>query len=414
MKGWMCYQAALLGWFCCTLCLSTATCCAQSTSSTDDTAALERRVAEQERRISELEETVRKLSVQAGPPEAGGPAPADDAAPKPAQDSAKPMKEGTRQSEDKLRPGADIYLYQYVPVNVPGARAKFELYAASLQLEGQHDRWGFAADYRVRTTKLRSYFPGNTWLQQGYVSYTTDVGAVKVGSFYRRVGLVWDDSFYGNIQYFDGLKLSPDFGVGFEGTRKLNGRFGLEYSTQYFSTDSRINGSLPGRDFVSVADTRLKNDVTWRLAPVWNLRKNASLTVGISGANGVIDRDSGPHNRRTQIAGDATLQFGGVVTYAEVLRQAVEGPLVAPPLPATYTLVGMRWARGRYQPHVNYSQGNYHGLAARREYIFQPGITVQLAHGFSFIYEYTYWRSLVASTNTPLDNSLNFVLHYHF
>lgn len=386
----------------------------QESPSPNDTVALQRKVAEQERRISELEETVKKLSAQINPASGVGQAVEQQPTTKPGENAADLLKESVNRSEDKLRPGADVYLYQYVPLNISGARPKFELYAASLQLEGQHDRWGFVADYRVRTTKLRSFFPGNTWLQQGYVSYRTDAGTVKVGSFYRRVGLVWDDSFYGNIQYFDGLKLSPDFGVGFENTRKVADHFSLEYSAQYFSTDGRINGSLPGRDFVSAPDARLKNDGTLRLAPVWNVKKDISLTVGGSLANGTIDRDNGPHNRRTQIAGDASVQLGGIVTYGEVLRQSVQGPLIGPPLPATYTLAGMRWARGRYQPHVNYSQGNYHSFAARREYIIQPGLTVQLARGFSFIYEYTYWRSLAGNTNTPIDNSLNFVLHYHF
>ena len=228
------------------------------------------------------------------------------------------------------------------------------------------------------------------------------------------MGLEWDDSFIGNIEYFDGLKLDPEFGVGFEGSHKLQGRLGAEYSLQYFSANSPINGSLPGRDFVSQPGARAKNDVTLRFAPVWHFNKWASLNVGGSFAQGTIERDAGPHNRRRQVAADATLQLGPVLTYGEVLQQTVSGQVVLPPQNATYTLTGIRWARGRYQPRLNYSQANYHGLNGRREYILQPGINIRVADNLTFIYEYDFWRELSVLNPTTLDRSLNLVLLYHF
>jgi hypothetical protein len=310
--------------------------------------------------------------------------------------------------------GGNVYLYQYVPLDVSGAQPKFELYAFSALVDGQKGPWGFHADYRFRTTKLRSFFPGNTWLQQGYVRYRTPWGEFKAGSFYRRVGLEWDDSFFGNIEYFDGFMLDPEFGVGFEGSQSLAGRLGAEYSLQYFSTNAPINGSLPGRDFVSEIGARAKNDVTMRFAPVWHFNSWSSLTAGGSFAQGAIDRDTGPHNQRRQIAADATLQLGPLLTYGEVLRQNVNGVVVLPPQNATYTLAGIRWARSRYQPLFNFSQGNYHGINGRREYILQPGINVRLADNLTFIYEFNFWRELSVIKPTTLDRSLNLVLLYHF
>jgi len=228
------------------------------------------------------------------------------------------------------------------------------------------------------------------------------------------VGLDWDDSFFGNIQYFDGFKLDPQFGVGFEGSHNLSGRLGAEYSLQYFSTDSGINGSLPGRDFVSELSAHAKNDLALRFAPVWHFSKQASLTLGGSFAQGAIDRDAGPHNTRTQVAADGTLQLGPLLTYGEILRQTVTGVVILPPQDATYVLGGVRWAKGRYQPRFNFSQGNYHGLNGRREYILQPGITVRVADNLSFIYEFDFWRRISTTQTTALDRSLNFVLLYHF
>jgi hypothetical protein len=404
---------------------------------------LKKKVAEQGQRIDRLERQVRALlgqqktpgspAVSEGPkaahsaaeadsPAVARPAPASvPSAPAPAGTASAVVQEKQPQSEKTVRSllspvhfGGDVYLYQYVPLGISGALPKFELYAFSALVDGQKGPWGFHADYRFRTTKLRSFFPGNTWLQQGYVRYRTPYGEFKAGSFYRRVGLEWDDSFFGNIEYFDGFMLDPEFGVGFEGSHNLLGRLGAEYSLQYFSASSPINGSLPGRDFVSQAGARAKNDVTLRFAPVWHFNKWASLNVGASFAQGAIERDAGPHNLRRQAAADATLQLGPMLTYGEVLRQTVNSQVVLPPQEATYTLTGIRWARGRYQPRLNYSQANYHGINGRREYILQPGINIRVADNLTFIYEFDFWRELSVTKPTTLDRSLNLVLLYHF
>lgn len=404
---------------------------------------LKKKLARQEQRINELEQQVKLLmgarhAVHAAPkPQAANSAKSSPAksstaaagttaqasaaaplpvkaAPPPGGRNRSPLEKSARAVLSSVHFGGNIYLYQYVPMGVSGAHPKFELYAFSALVDAQKGHWGFFADYRFRTTKLRSFFPGNTWLQQGYVRYRTPYGEFKAGSFYRRVGLQWDDSFFGNIEYFDGFMLDPEFGVGFEGAHQLSGRLGAEYSLQYFTTNSPINGSLPGRDFVSEPAAHAKNDVTMRFAPVWHFNKWSSLTVGGSFAQGAIDRDNGPHNLRRQVAADATLRLGPILTYGEVLRQTVSGKVILPPQNATYTLEGIRWARGRFQPRLNYSQANYHGLNGRREYILQPGINIRLADNLTFIYEFDLWRELSVIKPTTLDRSLNLVLLYHF
>ncbi|MEJ2008806.1 MAG: hypothetical protein P8Z30_11735 [Acidobacteriota bacterium] len=418
-----------------------ASCSTKDSSEEAQILALKKKVAEQGRRINQLEQQIKALltSKKKAPSEAPGAASQSvagagksvgPASPKTnaAQEKAAVAKANPQtrtatetQPEKRIRSllspvhfGGNVYLYQYVPLGIPGAHPRFELYAFSALVDAQKGAWGFHADYRLRTTKLRSFYPGNTWLQQGYVRYRTPWGEVKAGSFYRRVGLEWDDSFFGNIEYFDGFMLDPEFGVGFEGSHDLSGRLGAEYSLQYFSTNAPVNGSLPGRDFVSEPGARAKNDVTVRFAPVWHFNKWSSLNVGGSFAQGAIDRDSGPHNLRRQVAADATLQLGPVLTYGEVLRQTVSGVVVLPPQDATYTLAGIRWARGRYQPRFNFSQANYHGLNGGRQYILQPGITIRLVDNLSFIYEFDYWHEASVPSPTTLDRSLNLVLLYHF
>jgi len=331
-----------------------------------------------------------------------------------ASTAVQPAEATANRPDTSVHFGGDIYLYQFLPMDVAGETPKFELYALSAQIDGRHGRWGFHADYRFRTTKLRNFFPGNTWLQQGYVSYATPWGELKAGSFYRRVGLDWDGSFFGNLQYFDGLKLDPEFGLGFEGSHRFSDHWSSEYSVQYFSNDAGINGSLPGRDFISEAGAHARHDVTARFAPVLHLYRDTSLTVGGSWAHGDIRRDSGPDNQRQQWATDATLQTGPLLTYGELLHQSIAGQILVAPQPADYGLAGIRWTRGRYQPRLNFSQANYHGLKPHREYILQPGVTVLLGGGFSVLTEYDFWRSRTALQNTTVDRSLNLVLAYHF
>jgi len=387
-------------------------------------AALRREVAAQAARIATLERKVRALLAaqggrQAPAARAGAPGPPPPAPPATPAAAATPGPAAAPAPARRLHVGpatlgGDVYLYQYLPMSLPGASPKFELYAFSMQVDGRHGPWGFHSDYRLRTTKLRSFFPGNTWLQQGYVSYTTPLGDLQAGSFYRRVGLAWDDSFFGNIEYFDGLMLDPEFGVGFTGAHRFTGRFGAHYSFQYFANSAPINGSLPGRDFVSEPGAAAKNDVTARFAPIWHFRHGVSLMVGASAALGTITRDQGPHNHRRQLAGDVTFSAGGVTAYGEILRQRVDGVVVLPPRNATYSLAGVRWSRGRYHPRLNFSQVVYHDLDRHREYIIQPGITVDLADGFSLISEVDWWRRITFGEPQTVDRSLNLVLHYHF
>lgn len=422
----------------------TATSCTNTSSEESQILTLKKRLTEENRRIDQLEKLVKTLlasqkapsgTALRKPSESSRAAAGTRSVPVPPGSKTKPFQaksaliksnpqtsnvaqtrssKGIRSLLYPVHFGGNVYLYQYVPLGIPGVQPRFELYAFSALVNAQKGAWGLHVDYRFRTTKLRSYYPGNTWLQQGYVSYRTRLGEFLAGSFYRRVGLEWDGSFFGNIEYFDGLMLDPEFGVGFEGSHDLSGHLGTEYSLQYFSTNSPVNGSLPGRDFVSEPGAHAKNDVTMRFAPVWHFNKWLSLTVGGSFAQGAIDRDSGPHNLRRQIAADATLHLGPILTYGEILRQTVNGVVVLPPQDATYSLVGVRWVRGRYQPRFNFSQANYHEINGRREYILQPGITIRLVDNLSFIYEYDFWREVSIIKPKTLDRSLNFVLLYHF
>src|SRR5205814_464154 len=109
-------------------------------------------------------------------------------------------------------------------------------------------KYGLHIQARARDSKFRPYFDSNVWLQEAYAFAKTPAGELHVGKIYRRVGLFWDGSFFGNVQYFNGLKLNPDYGA------ELSGRW---YSVQYITNNAHVAGSLDGRDVESDHDSRL-------------------------------------------------------------------------------------------------------------------------------------------------------------
>src|SRR6185503_8543686 len=126
-----------------------------------------------------------------------------------------------------------------------------EIYYANLIIDGHYDNFGIHFEPRFRDTKLRPFFESNFWVQELYMSWKpceqTD-GMLKVGKVYSQFGRFWDGVFYGNIPYFDGLKLDPDMGLSWESKLTLGDSTTVDYSAQFFDQDGETNGSLQGRD----------------------------------------------------------------------------------------------------------------------------------------------------------------------
>lgn len=315
-----------------------------------------------------------------------------------------------------------IYLFEYLP-RLDGAEEKFEIYAFVLNLDTATSdrRYGLHVQARARDSKLRSYFVSNTWFQEAYAWAKTPAGDVHVGKVYRKVGIFWDDSFFGNVQYFNGLKLNPDYGAELVGTRKLGGGLDAEYSLQYFVNNDRVAGSLPDRDVESDPDASLRQTVTARLVPTWRLPGGGSLAVGLSGLSGRIERTASESFRLRQAAGDVTLAWGPSISYVELLRQRGEPDDAAHPLSrpgyddATYLLVGTRWQLVPWlNARINYSRVDYDGQDAVETEIV-PGLVVSLRHDLSLIAEYDHWKIDPAEgRDLFIDKSFNFVVHYAF
>ena len=75
------------------------------------------------------------------------------------------------------------------------------------------------------------------WINQGYVWAATSEGVLKAGAIWRRFGLDWDGSWYGNVPYYDGLMLATGLGISWEDTRKISDDFKVDRFFQFFFHD---------------------------------------------------------------------------------------------------------------------------------------------------------------------------------
>jgi hypothetical protein len=320
-----------------------------------------------------------------------------------------------------------IYLFDYLP-QTEGSKDKFEIYAFLVNFDAAtaDGRYGLHVQTRARDSKLRSFYVSDVWFQEAYAWAKTAAGELHAGKFYRKVGILWDDSFFGNVQYFNGLKLNPDYGAELVGSRPVSAAFAVDYSLQLLANNDHVDGSLPGRDVESDPDATLADTGTIRLVPTWTFGPGRALALGVSGLSGRIDRAGadprvGRSFRLRQMAGDATLTWGPSVSYVEVLDQQGERndafhPFSRPGYDdATYYLAGTRWqVQPRLNLRVNWSRVNYRGSGARETEIV-PGLVYAFAPSFQLIAEYDWWKTAPKTgAETFIDKSYNLVLHYSF
>lgn len=321
------------------------------------------------------------------------------------------------------------YVWLYGPL-LDGAKSDLSLYFASLvvdakykpfELNGTAIATGFHFEPRFRDTKLRSYFESNVWVQEAYGH--ADVGplVVKVGKVYTRFGRFWDNSFYGNLPYFDGLKLSPDIGVSAEVADFRRDPLRVAVYAQYFVNDGVTNGSLPTRDTVSVPGARKRNELVVRIEPTYVISPNASVTLGLSAQHFLADLPA-PDGEQgvTRLGADVTLSpVKGLSVYADYAWQrgkhVIDYPAMGSASSRThYLLAGAEYATsGRLTARFNLSYVDYSDPGVT-EILYQPGVVVKVHDHLSIIGEYVYWNRDQASTTTRVDHSVNAILYASF
>lgn len=333
---------------------------------------------------------------------------------------------GTGQAQEAPGPSMSmsggVYLFYYVPT-MDGATDYFETYAFMLNVDAASSdgRYGFHSQARARDSKLRSFFLSNNWLQEAYVYRATEHGHLRVGKVYRKVGLFWDDSFFGNVQYFNGLKLNPEYGAEFVGRRDTASGTTIDYSVQAFPNNDHVAGAAAGRDVESDPGAVLNNAFTARVAPTFKLGEGATLGLGLSAFRGEIKRAAGGSFDLQHFAVDATVSAGPWAAYGEFLVAQGEKNDAAHPLSrpgyddANYILVGTKYQIApRVSVRVNVSQADYDGAKSTEREIV-PGITAQIDDHLTALVEYDHWKIEPDSgPETTIDTSWNFILYYGF
>lgn len=399
---------------------------------------------------------------------------AQDAPAPPAESSRiEKLSEQLRVFKERLpfQLGAGVYLYYYQPVESDSTLAggsldgTFQVFFYYLKLDAELHGFGAHTEMRMRdgghvgpnagNSFFRGFYSSNFWFQEVYAYYTPGPFLkIKAGKVFRRFGVFWDDSFFGNVLFYDGLKLNPDYGISLEGERACaGGRLALSYSAQFFLHSDGINGGLDfGRTLPAVpmqtaagmpapkdllalrtfspnpegqTDSggnhvgAFRNLVVGRLAATLHPHRAVDVTLGASGQTGTVQRVSARDGfndeaRMTQVGGDVTLRLGPATFFGEYLRQM--GPGVRD---ADYLWAGARVTVRALSLRLNGSYVAYRLDPDVEELILQPGLTFAIGYGLTAFLEFNEWERrdprLPSGDNFTLyDRSVNLALGYSY
>ncbi|MDQ6623713.1 MAG: hypothetical protein M3Y86_09550 [Verrucomicrobiota bacterium] len=287
---------------------------------------------------------------------------------------------------------------------VPSESGTYYWYIAAdpsfkLSDDGFVKEFGAHAQFRIRDDdKLRAFYSDTYWFYEAYAYAKTSAGTFKAGQIVTEFGVPWDGTWWESIPYFDGYKFDPDYGVSWDNTWKVSDRFSIDTSTQFFIASDGINGSLQGADAESALYLSERNTGVVRIVPTWKLTKDLKLAVGVSGLYGGIKGTSRvpvADDTRGAFGSDATLTFKNLSVFAEYIDgfgvtnpvQYVSG---GPSDRIDSLRGGVSYKYGPVTFHVNYSYGWDHHPGGH-QYIFAPGLNVQVTKNVVFYAEYVKW-----------------------
>jgi hypothetical protein len=327
-----------------------------------------------------------------------------------------------------LGAGALLWFYQPLGVHTAGTENDVSVYWANLVLDGKWGAFGVHIEPRFRDTPLRPFFGGPVWLQEAYGSIDFGPARLRIGKTYSRLGYFWDNSFYGNIQVYDGLKLDPDYGASLEGeVGKAEDTFSLGWWGQYFVVDGSTNVSLPGRDTISIPGARRRNQAIVRLEPRLDVGP-AKIVLGVSGEYLQADLPSIGSQNVWRGALDAKVTVLGLNVLGELQHQ--DGRTVTdfpnattpatgaqPAVPGSsskvdYAQIGAEYTLGPVTARYNVSLGSYTDVRVK-EWLHVPGVAVAVSPNLSLLGELVFWQQDRPGSSVLVDRSFNLTLYAH-
>jgi hypothetical protein len=353
---------------------------------------------------------------------------------------------------------ANLWLYYWQPLSNASTLSggsydgTMEIWAFRLEVEKSWDLFGFHVETRFRDG---GRIPGgggfgaastsNVWFQEGWGALTpTPRFNLRIGKMYQKIGLYWDDSFFGNLLYYDGIMLNPDWGLTAEGQFEFaGGKVVIAYAGQYFLLSDGVQGSYTfgrerdrlrrpapvdwrtrspnaegetdalGRSMTTVANTALgRLSLSLRPDDRWTIALGGTAATGVVNRKSPDDGIDDPLVRFTRYEADLTITRGNWGVFAEYLRQ--DGPGMRP---ADYLLGGVHGGVGRVSAHVDASWVRYRLDAPVEEFMIVPGIGVNCAPGLNLYLDYDEWQrkdQLSAMSFGSYDRSLLLAIDYYY
>lgn len=333
----------------------------------------------------------------------------------------------------ELHGGAYFWLYQPLSNTVDASPEdrNLELYLASLDFEGRLGDFGLVLNPRFRDSEAREFFTSNVWIEEAYAYYKREYITIKTGKVYSQLSRLSDDTFYGNLPYFDGIKLDANYGISAEGSASFENGWGIGYFAQYFLLDGGTNGSLHDRDTVWVDGIVRRNHTTVaRFEPSYRWNPKASIRAGLAAGYCFVDFKQNPQSHVFRLSGDVSVAYGPVRAFAEFITQTGQTvtdypiPRTAPDVePAErgkasshnqYAVLGFEAQVWRFTPRYSFSFVQYRDLHVV-ETLHVPGVTFTINDNISLMLEYAYWsRTDPGDKSSTLDNSFNGVVYARF
>lgn len=207
-----------------------------------------------------------------------------------------------------------------------------ELLYASLTAAVREKGFGARVELRGREGKLREYFPGSVWLEEGYAFADTPAGEVRAGKVGSVVGLP-DQTFGGDLFSLNGVNRNPDFGVQIVGSRQL-GWHTLEWSARWAGKNDHVAWEEAGKGIESDLSANLRDGLSGRVSFLFN-RGLWMVRPGLSGATArIVPTDGRTDYRRSDASADLTASFGPLFVELQGLARSANGPAAGESRPA--------------------------------------------------------------------------------
>ncbi len=274
-----------------------------------------------------------------------------------------------------------------------GADPSFKIGDGWLKEVGGHVQFRFRDD---QNDKLRAFYYDTYWFYEAYGYAKTNLGTFKAGQIVTEFGIPWDGTWWESVPYFDGYKFDPDYGFSWDNKWKVSEKLTIDSAAQYFVASDRVNGSLVGADAESAPGGRERNTGVVRLVPTYQFNDDLKVAWGVSGLYGQVKSISPLTDDNRGVFGtDLMLTYKNFSIFGEYIDAfGVSNParyVSGGPSDRVDSLRG--GAAYKYGPvtfHVNYSYGWDHNPGGH-QYIFDPGLSVQLTKDLVFYGEYVKW-----------------------